>query len=162
MTGRDEYYMRLALKEAETALNKGEVPVGAILVLDNRVIAATHNTKESKTDPTAHAELLALREGALLLGDWRLTHAALYVTKEPCVMCAGAMVNARLGRLVFGCKDSKYGAVTSRFQITSDTILNHQVPSVSGVLENECSDILRTFFEKLRACPPRNPADKPA
>jgi tRNA(adenine34) deaminase len=150
MTGRDEYFMRLALIEAETAYHKGEVPVGAILVNNGSIISTAHNTKEADSDPTAHAELLALREGASRIGRWRLTDTTLYVTKEPCVMCAGAMVNARLGRLVYGCMDSKYGAVTSRFQITSETFLNHTVKVIPGVLEEHCSDILKRFFEKLR------------
>ncbi len=146
----NKYFMRLALKEAKAAFTAGEVPVGAILVKKNRIIASAHNTKEITIDPTAHAELIVLREGALKTGDWRLTDTTLYVTKEPCVMCAGAMINSRLGKLVYGCKDSRYGAVSSKYQITSDPILNHQVEVVAGVLETDCSDILKIFFEKLR------------
>ncbi len=146
----DEYFMRLALREAEAAFMENEVPVGAILIKDNRMIAAAHNTKEVKNDPTAHAELTVLREGASGAGNWRLTDATLYVTKEPCVMCAGAMVNARLGRLVYGCMDKRYGAVASRYQIVSDPALNHQVEVISGILESDCADILKRFFEKLR------------
>ncbi len=142
--------MRLALKEAKEALKKDEVPVGAILVRNNRVITAAHNIREEKKDPTAHAELIVLREGASKTGSWRLTDAILYVTKEPCVMCAGAMVNARLGRLVYGCNDKRYGAVASRYQIASDPILNHQIHVTSGVLESECADILKRFFKVRR------------
>lgn len=153
MTCRDEYFMRLALKEAEAAFIEGEVPVGAILVKEKRVIATAHNKREAKFDPTAHAELIVLREGASETGNWRLTDATLYVTKEPCVMCAGAMVNARLGRLVYGCKDNKYGAVTSQYQITSDPVLNHQIEVKYGVLENDCANIIKRFFVKLRNNP---------
>jgi len=150
MTGSDEYFMRLALKEAEKAFIEGEVPVGAILVKGNRIIASAHNTKENRIDPTAHAELTALKKGASETGNWRLTDAVLYVTKEPCVMCAGAMVNARLGRLVYGCRDNKYGAVTSRYQALSNPGFNHQAEITSGILENDCADILKKFFVQLR------------
>ncbi len=146
----DEYFMHLALEEAEKAFREGEVPVGAVLVKEKRVIAKAHNAKEAKIDPTAHAELIVLRLGASKIGDWRLTDATLYVTKEPCIMCAGAMVNARLGKIVYGCNDDKYGAVTSRYQITSDPALNHQVEVISGILENECAEILKKFFIILR------------
>jgi len=145
--------MRLALKEAEAAFMEDEVPVGSILVQGNRVIATSHNTKESEIDPTAHAELIALREGASKIGNWRLTDTALYVTKEPCIMCAGAMINARLGKLVYGCKDDKYGAVTSQYKILSNPKLNHQVEVIYGILEDECADILKRFFVKLRNNP---------
>ncbi|RJQ56710.1 MAG: nucleoside deaminase [Nitrospiraceae bacterium] len=147
----DKHFMRLALAEAEKALAEGEVPVGAVLVIENGIIAAGHNKSESSCDPTAHAELVVIREGARITGNWRLTGASLYVTKEPCVMCAGAMVNARLGRLVYGCRDEKYGAVTSRFQLAYDPSLNHRVTVVPGVLEKECADILKRFFVKLRS-----------
>jgi tRNA(adenine34) deaminase len=150
MTHRDEHFMHIALKEAEAALEKGEVPVGAVLVKGNRIIAKTHNKKEAYNDPTAHAELTAIKEGAAEAGNWRLADAILYVTKEPCVMCAGAMINARLSKLVYGCKDKKYGAVTSLYDITSNPLLNHQVKVVSGVLEKECSDILKMFFRMRR------------
>jgi tRNA(adenine34) deaminase len=146
----DEHFMRLALKEAENAFNENEIPVGAVLVKENRVIAVSHNKRETNTDPTAHAEVLVLREGASKIKDWRLTDMVLYVTKEPCVMCAGAMVNARLGRLVYGCKDSRYGAVISRYQIGSDSRLNHKIEVTPGILERECSDIMKRFFKKLR------------
>lgn len=142
--------MRLALKEAEAAYEKGEIPVGAVLVEDDKVIASTHNTKESTNDPTAHAELLCIREGTAKKGDWRLTDATLYVTKEPCVMCAGALVNARLGKLVYGCRDERFGAVNSRHQLAYEPSLNHRIRVVSGVLEEACADILARFFVKLR------------
>lgn len=150
MSERDEYFMRLAIEEAEAAYVKGEVPVGAVLVAHDEVIATAHNSKESTNDPTAHAELMVIREGAMKTGDWRLGDAALYVTKEPCVMCAGAMVNARLGKLVYGCKDERYGAVNSRHQLVYDPSLNHQVRVVAGVLEDECAGILKKFFRDRR------------
>lgn len=142
--------MRIAIEEALLAFNEGEVPVGAVLVMDNKVIAKAHNCRETTNDPTSHAEILALRSGAGGSNRWRLTHAALYVTKEPCVMCAGAMVNARLGRLVYGCKDEKGGAVDSLYKLLSDKRLNHQVETLSGVLEEECVEILKNFFKSRR------------
>jgi tRNA(adenine34) deaminase len=150
MSERDEYFMRLAIKEAEAAFVKGEVPVGAVLVADDKVIAIGHNSKESISDPTAHAELLVIREGAVKGGEWRMMEATLYVTKEPCVMCAGAMINARVGRLVYGCRDERFGAVNSRYQLLHDPGLNHQIRVVSGVLEDECAEILKEFFRLRR------------
>jgi len=142
--------MKLALREAERAFMKGDVPVGAVLVKDNKVIARKCNSRESSNDPTGHAEILVLRSGARKSGGWRLTDATLYVTKEPCVMCAGAMLNARLGRLVYGCRDEKGGAVDSLYTLLSDKRLNHQVDVVSGVLEEECAEILTRFFREKR------------
>lgn len=142
----DQYFMKLALKEAERAFMKGDVPVGAVLVKDNHVIARKCNARESSNDPTGHAEILVLRSGARKSGQWRLTDATLYVTKEPCVMCAGAMLNARIGRLVYGCRDEKGGAVDSLYQILSDRRLNHRVEVVSGVLEDDGAEILKRFF----------------
>ena len=146
----DEHFMHLALKEAKAAFTEGEVPVGAVLVMNNEVIASAHNKKIASNDPTSHAETNVIREGAVKTGDWRLTDAILYVTKEPCVMCAGAMVNARLGKLVYGCRDERFGAVTSRYQIAHDPALNHEIKVVSGVLEEECAGILKKFFEIRR------------
>ncbi len=143
-------FMRLALKEAEDAFKEGEVPVGAVLVINNEIVASFHNCRESTLDPTAHAEVLALKEGAHKVENWRLTGAVLYVTKEPCIMCAGAMVNARLGRLVYGCGDTKAGAVQNLYRILSDKRLNHQVEVVSGVLEEECAALLKKFFQERR------------
>jgi tRNA(adenine34) deaminase len=150
MSNSDEYYMSLALNEAEKAFAKDEVPVGAVLVRDDVVIASAHNLRESECDPTAHAELMVMREGAKMTGDWRLTDTTLFVTKEPCVMCSGTMVNARLSRLVYGCKDSRFGAVDSIYKIPTDPALNHRVEVKSGVLEEECAKILQSFFQKLR------------
>ena len=146
----DEYFMDIAIKEAEAAFMEGEVPIGAVIVKDNTIIAKAHNIKESRNDPTAHAELILLREATSQIKNWRLTDAALYVTKEPCLMCAGAMVNARLGKLVYGCEDAKGGAVHSLYQVLSDKRLNHQVKVVSGVLEDKCAELLKNFFQKRR------------
>ncbi|MDH5769482.1 MAG: tRNA adenosine(34) deaminase TadA [Nitrospirota bacterium] len=146
----DIYFMRLALKEASLAFSESEIPVGAILVQDDKVIAHAHNCREASKDPTGHAEIVVLRSGTNERESWRFTDATLYVTKEPCIMCAGAMVNARLGRLVYGCKDDKNGAAGSLYNLLSDKRLNHQVEVVSGILEDECAEILKRFFQSLR------------
>jgi tRNA(adenine34) deaminase len=146
----DEHFMRMALDEASIAYNEGEVPVGAVLVKDGKVISKAHNQRENIKDPTGHAEIITLRHGSKEEDNWRLTGFTLYVTKEPCIMCAGAMVHARLGRLVYGCKDDKGGAVGSLYNILSDKRLNHQVEVVSGILEEECSEILKRFFRNRR------------
>jgi len=147
---QDIRFMVLALEEAGFAFSKGEVPVGAVLVLDGAVISRAHNLRETLNDPSAHAEVIVLKEGAGRLGTWRLGNATLYVTKEPCIMCAGAMVNSRLGRLVYGCSDAKGGAVHSLYRILDDSRLNHQVEVIHGVLESECAEILKTFFRDRR------------
>ena len=146
----DIRFMKTALDEAGIAFSKGEVPVGAVLVRDGEIVARSHNCRESSQDPTGHAELLVIRSGAGGSGRWRLTGATLYVTKEPCVMCAGAMVNSRLGRLVYGCKDEKGGAVDSLYHLLSDKRLNHRVEVLAGVLGEECADLLRRFFRSRR------------
>ncbi|NTU42772.1 MAG: nucleoside deaminase [Nitrospirales bacterium] len=142
--------MSLALREAEEAFREAEVPVGAVLVINGEVVASAHNTREASSDPTAHAEILVMRAAAQQLRSWRLSDAALYVTKEPCIMCAGAMVNARLGRLVYGCYDTKAGGIQGLYRILSDSRLNHQVEVVSGVMEEECAAILKEFFRRRR------------
>jgi len=146
----DLYFMRMALEEAGVAFAEGEVPVGAVLVEKGKVIAKAHNQREALRDPTAHAEILAFRSCAAGHDSWRLSDATLYVTKEPCIMCAGAMINARLGRLVYGCRDEKAGAVDSLYRLLSDKRLNHQVEIVSGVLEEECAELLQRFFKSRR------------
>jgi len=138
------------LKEAGLAFQEGEIPVGAVLTLDEELIEEAHNLREVSKDPTAHAEILALRKGASKGDGWRLTGATLYVTKEPCIMCAGAIVNSRIKRLVYGCKDSKAGGAESLYNILNDKRLNHQVEIVSGILEDECSKILKRFFVERR------------
>ncbi|HEY4395771.1 MAG TPA: tRNA adenosine(34) deaminase TadA [Polyangia bacterium] len=143
-------FMRQALASAEAATARGEVPVGAVVVVGGAVIAIAHNERETGNDPTAHAEVLALRRAAAALGSWRLTDADLYVTMEPCPMCAGAIVNARVRRLFYGCHDPKAGAVRSLYQLLDDRRLNHRVDVVSGVLGAEAAGLLRGFFERLR------------
>jgi tRNA(adenine34) deaminase len=149
--GEDLFFMRIALEEAGVAFGKGEVPVGAVLVKDGRVVSRAHNLREERKDPSAHAEILALRQAAAVFSDsWRLSGATLYVSKEPCIMCAGAIVNARVARLVYGCADPKAGGVDSLYQIPTDSRLNHRVEVVSGVLEEECAALLRRFFRERR------------
>ena len=147
----DERYMREALGEAGAAAERGEVPIGAVVVREERIIGRGHNQRELLRDPTAHAEMLAITAAAEAVGDWRLSDCALYVTLEPCPMCAGAMVLARLGRLVFGARDPKAGACGTLYEITSDARLNHIVPTTGGVLAEECGRMLTEFFEAQRA-----------
>ncbi len=142
--------MRMALAEAEKAAACGETPVGAVLVMAGEVIAVAHNMRETWQDPTAHAESLVLREAAARLGRWRLQDATLYVTLEPCLMCAGALVLARVNRLVYGCRDHKAGALGSVYDVVRDGRLNHVYRITPGVLEAECRQMLSGFFEKLR------------
>ena len=146
----DEDFMRMALAEAEKAAACGETPVGAVLVIAGDVIAVAHNMRETWQDPTAHAESLVLREAAARLGRWRLQDATLYVTLEPCLMCAGALVLARVNRLVYGCRDHKAGALGSVYDVVRDGRLNHVYRITPGVLEAECRQMLSGFFEKLR------------
>jgi len=143
-------FMRRALGAAEEAAGRGEVPVGAVVVLDNQIVSVAHNERETGSDPTAHAEILALRRAAAGLGSWRLCNADLYVTMEPCPMCAGALVNARIRRLYFGCDDPKAGAVRTLYQLLDDRRLNHRVEVVPGVLAAEGAALLRSFFGRLR------------
>jgi tRNA(adenine34) deaminase len=147
---QDPDFIRRALAEAEAAFAEGEVPVGAVLVINGEIVSAAHNTRETTLDPTAHAEVLVMREACRKIAGWRLTGATLYVTKEPCLMCAGAMINARLGRLVYGCRDIKGGAVKSLYQTLSDARLNHRVEVVPGVMEEECALLLKRFFMQRR------------
>ena len=148
---RDLYFMREALREAEAAARKGEVPVGAILVSEEGdLLARAHNQPISLCDPTAHAEILALREGAKRLGNYRLLGTTLYVTLEPCPMCAGALVYARVKRLVFGARDAKSGACGSIYNIVNDERLNHRLEVISGLLEEEAAKLLRDFFKIRR------------
>lgn len=146
----DHEAMGLALDEAQAALDHGDVPVGAVVLADGRVISARHNERELANDPTAHAELLALRDAADALGRWRLEDATLVVSLEPCAMCAGAMVNARLGRLVFGAFDPKAGACGSLYNLAVDPRLNHEFPVTSGVRADESAALLQVFFASRR------------
>ncbi|MEX0873473.1 MAG: tRNA adenosine(34) deaminase TadA [Actinomycetota bacterium] len=147
---RDERFMRLALAEAMTAVDHGDVPIGAVLVRDDEIVAKTHNTRELLADGTAHAEMSALRLGAERSGDWRLTAHELYVTVEPCPMCAGAIVWHRIERLVFGAWNVRAGAAGSLYNITDDARLNHRVEVVRGVLADECAAPLDDLFDDRR------------
>lgn len=143
-------YMMEAVREAELALAAGEVPIGAVVVQDGKVIGRGHNRRERWNDPTAHAEILAIQEASQYLGQWRLTNATLYVTLEPCPMCAGAIVNSRIKTLVFGAYDAKAGAIVSLMNLVQDKRLNHFVEVYDGICQNECSQLLRDFFQDLR------------
>ena len=150
-TSDDERWMRAALREAEQAFAERETPVGAVVVHQGRIIGRGTNQVERLQDPTAHAEILAIGAAASAMDSWRLEEAVLYVTLEPCAMCAGAIVLSRLSRLVFGASDPKSGACGSLFNIVRDARLNHQVELVGGVLEAECGNLLRAFFREIRA-----------
>jgi tRNA(adenine34) deaminase len=156
LSASHETLMRLALREAERALEAGEVPVGAVIVHHEsgdgagRVIGAAYNQREQLRDPTAHAEMIAITQAAEALGSWRLSGCTLYVTLEPCPMCAGAIVLARMPRLVFGAADPKAGAVVSLYQLVGDPRLNHRAEVVSGVLAGPCGEILSRFFQQKR------------
>ena len=147
---KDEWFMREALKEAEKAAQKGEVPIGAVIVSDNKIIARGHNLKESTADATAHAEIIAIKKASKKLGGWRLTNSTIYVTLEPCLMCMGALIQARIERLVFGCYDPKAGAAGSLYNISNDRRLNHRIKLTTGIMAGECSKILKGFFKGLR------------
>jgi tRNA(adenine34) deaminase len=145
-----ELAMELALTEARAAVDHGDVPVGAVVLLGGAVIAARHNERELTGDPTAHAEILAIRDAAAHIGHWRLLDCTLVVTLEPCAMCAGAMVSARLGHLVYGAPDPKAGASGSVLDVTAEPRLNHRVPITSGVMADECGQVLKEFFAARR------------
>jgi tRNA(adenine34) deaminase len=143
--------MRLALAEARAAFDEGEVPVGAVILYEGRVIGAAHNQREALKDPTAHAEMVAITQAAEQLGSWRLLDCILYVTLEPCPMCAGAIVQARLPTVIYGTTDPKAGACHTLYQITQDARLNHQATVLGGVLQDDCRLILQEFFAQQRA-----------
>jgi len=146
-----EWFMRLALDQARAAFDEGEVPVGAVIVHEGRVIAEGHNQRETLKDPTAHAEMIAITQAAEALGSWRLLDCVLYVTLEPCPMCAGAIVQARIPTVIYGTTDPKGGACHTLYQITADSRLNHQSTVLGGVLLHECRAILQEFFAAQRA-----------
>ena len=145
-----EHFMRIALEEAEQALRENEVPIGAVIVHESRVIARSHNQREQLRDPTAHAEMIAITQAAESRQSWRLDGCTLYVTLEPCPMCAGAILQARLPAVVYGAADPKAGAVDSLFRLLDDSRLNHRVESLSGVLAAACGEILSRFFQEQR------------
>jgi tRNA(adenine34) deaminase len=146
----DEHWMGIALEMARAAAAREEVPIGCAVVVEDRIVSAAHNEREIARDPSAHAEMIAIRDAARVLGRWRLSDVTLYVTLEPCAMCAGALVNARIGRLVYGAADPKAGGVRSLFHIADDPRLNHRVEITAGVREAECGEILRAFFRAQR------------
>lgn len=148
--GRDEYFMRLALREAERALEHGDVPIGAVVVFDGEVIGTGRNERELRQDPTAHAEILALREAASALGTWRVLDSVLYVTLEPCAMCAGAIVLARVRRVIYGATDPKAGAAGSVLDVLDEPALNHRPEVEGGLLAPECGQMLTDFFASRR------------
>jgi tRNA(adenine34) deaminase len=147
---RDEYFMRLALREAERAAEHEDVPIGAVVAHGGELIAAGHNERELRQDPTAHAEIIALREAARKLGSWRVLDAVLYVTLEPCAMCAGAIVLARVSRVVFGASDPKAGACGSVLDVLGEPRLNHRPALAGGLLDGECGAMLSEFFASRR------------
>ena len=146
-----DYFMRLALSEAEAAFAEGEVPVGAVIAHEGQIIASAHNQREQLHDPTAHAEMIAITQAAESLGSWRLDGCTLYVTLEPCPMCAGAILQARIPLVVYGAVDPKAGAVDTLYQLLRDPRLNHRTQSVSQVLADRCGQILTRFFQQQRA-----------
>src|SRR3984957_1141430 len=150
MTGIDDSYMREALALAREAQAAGEVPVGAVVVVEGAIVGRGCNAPVAARDPTAHAEMLALRKAAAAIGNYRLEQAAVYVTLEPCPMCAGALVAARVKRLVFGARDLRFGGVRSKFRIADSELLNHRVEIVEGVLAAECVELMKNFFEQRR------------
>jgi len=147
---RDEYFMRLALREAEAALTHDDVPIGAVVVRDGELVGAGHNERELRQDPTAHAEILALREASRAVGSWRLLDCVLYVTLEPCAMCAGAIVLGRVPRVVYGTADPKAGAAGSVLDVLGEPKLNHRPEVVGGVLAEESAGLLQGFFRDRR------------
>ena len=146
----DDHYMRIAIEQAQVAEENDDVPIGAIIVHNNQIIGKAYNQRELLQDPTAHAEIIALTQAAAFLESWRLNDCTIYVTLEPCCMCAGALVLARMKRLVYGCDDPKAGAIKSLYNIVQDERLNHKVEVTSGVMTDECSQLLQDFFKKRR------------
>ena len=147
---KDEFYMGKALEEARTAYAVGEIPIGAVIIYEKKAIARAYNLRESLPCATAHAELLAIEKACRALGRWRLTGCTLYVTVEPCPMCAGAIINSRLGRVVYGCDDPKAGAARSLFHLLDNPALNRQVEITAGVREDECAQLMKDFFRARR------------
>ena len=146
----DAFFMACALAEAERARQNGEVPIGVVIVIDNQIVGRGHNQPIGKCDPTAHAEIVALREAAQAIGNYRLTEATVYATVEPCVMCAGALVNARIKRLVYGAAEERFGAVASQFELCTSSSLNHQIEVTHGPLADECRALMQNFFKQRR------------
>ncbi len=150
MCEKDRFYMSIAIEEGKKAYSKGEVPIGAVLVIDGEVVSKAHNLREITQKTTSHAEIIAIEKANESVGFWRLENATLYVTTEPCVMCAGAILQARIKRLVYGTKDEKAGCVGSLYNLLDDNRFNHQVEIEEGVLKEECQKLLKDFFKDLR------------
>jgi len=150
ITEQNENFMKLAIDQAKIAEENGDVPIGAVIVYKDQIIGKAYNQREQLKDPTAHAEIIALTQAAAFLESWRLNGCTMYVTLEPCPMCAGALVLARMDRLVYGCDDPKTGAVKSLYNILTDERLNHRIDVTSGVLADECSRLLQDFFKQRR------------
>ena len=149
--GSDDNYMRLAIEQVKIAEEHGDVPIGAVIIYENQIIGKAYNQREQLNDPTAHAEIIALTQAAAFLESWRLHGCTMYVTLEPCPMCAGALVLARVDRLVYGCNDPKAGACGSLYNIVQDERLNHRLEITPGVLTDECSRLLQDFFQRRRS-----------
>lgn len=147
----DIRYMRFAIEQAQIAEENGDVPIGAIIVYENRIIGRAYNQREQLQDPTAHAEIVAITQAAAFRESWRLSDCTIYVTLEPCCMCAGALVLSRMKRLVYGCDDPKTGAVRSLYNIVQDARLNHRLEVTSGILADECTAMLQSFFQRRRS-----------
>lgn len=147
----EHFFMEKALEEAQKAFDVDEVPIGAVIVRNGEIIGAGHNLREKEKDPTLHAEMIAIRNGAAFLNGWRLLDCDLYVTIEPCPMCAGAILQARIKRVVFGARDPKAGCAGSLYNLLQDNRFNHTVEIVEGILENECSTIMKDFFKRKRS-----------
>ncbi len=145
-----EYFMKLAIKEAKKAYEKEEIPIGVLIVKDNKIIARAYNLKETNTDTTEHAEIRAIKKASKKLGAWRLTNCEMYTTLEPCPMCAGAIIQARIKKVYIGTMDEKTGAVGSKLNLFEDYIFNHKVEFETGVLGEECKELLQSFFKELR------------
>ncbi|MEI6092105.1 MAG: tRNA adenosine(34) deaminase TadA [bacterium] len=148
---RHEYFMQEALKEARLAFDKNEVPVGCVIVYKDEIYSKGHNRRIEKSDPTSHAEIEAIQSACTKRADWRLEDMTLYVSSEPCLMCAGAIIHSRISKVVYGCKERKMGAVESIYRAFDINTLHHKVEYIGGVLEKECSDILTEFFKKIRS-----------
>jgi tRNA(adenine34) deaminase len=146
----EKQFMALALELAQIAADKGDTPVGAVVVQNGRIVGKGYNQVEAQTDPTAHAEIIALREAARNIGDWRLLSATVYVTLEPCIMCSAALMHSRVQRLVYGARDERWGGVGSLFDFSHDPRINHELEVIPGVMEEEAAQLLQSFFRKLR------------
>jgi tRNA(adenine34) deaminase len=146
----DTKFMADALELAQIAAETGETPVGAVMVMNGKIIGRGYNRVEIEKDPTAHAEILALREAARTVGDWRLPHATVYVTLEPCIMCAAALIHARVKRLVYGARDERWGGVGSLFDFSHDPRINHELEVISGVMKEQAAELLQEFYKRLR------------